>query len=361
MKRGVWLVGIAFWAEWAIGQTARPADPVMLAAAPKASTLPAVEPHVIEIQSNPSTAMRVHLLPHFATTIRMRDAVRSVVVGDPSLFKVDHDEDDPSLVIVHPTTEQPAQSDLEITTVSGQQAILWLVSDPHPKGPVDFALDYETPELRSFWRSESPLPSALIAETVPLGAPDPQERAASGRAANPAKPTSFAAKASLGQPSHARDTRLSELLAEQAEAPLPELYGQDPGAIKKEKHLEAGVSRVIDEGRTVVILFSVVNTAPHAVALLPPQIQLAGQVKKKWTTAEQLPVLAYRLDRERLEAGGRANGVAVFERPAFKQSNELLFLQMAEAGAVDQPALAPIGFGVSSKKGGIAYAADPAR
>lgn len=361
MKRRVWLVGIAFWAQGAIGQTARPPNPAVLPPAAKATTLPAVEPHVIEIQTDPSVARRVCLLPHFATTIRMRDAVRSVVVGDPSLFRVDHDEGDPSLVIVHPTTEQPAQSDLEITTISGQQAILWLVSDPHPKSPVDFALDYDTPEPRSFWRSESTLPSELIAETVPIGSPDPKARAASGRAANPAQPASFAPEASLGQPSHARDTRLNKLLAQQAEAPLPELYGNHPGGIKKEKHLEAGVSRVIDEGRTVVVLFSVVNTAPHAVALLPPQIQLAGQVKKKWTTAEQLPVLAYRLDRERLEAGGRANGVAVFERPAFKQSNESLLLQMAESGAVDQPALAPIGFGVSSKKGGTAYAADTAR
>jgi hypothetical protein len=38
----------------------------------------------------------------------------------------------------------------------------------------------------------------------------------------------------------------------------------------------------------------------------------------------------------------------VFERPPYKQSNETLFLQMAESGAVDRPALAPIGFGVSS-------------
>ncbi|MGH9581408.1 MAG: hypothetical protein ACRD4O_00535 [Bryobacteraceae bacterium] len=361
MKRGVWLVGLALWAQWAIGQTAGPPNPAVLAAAPEAATRPAIEPRVIEIHGKRCAARRVYLLPHFATTIRMRDTVRSVVVGDPSLFRVDHDEDDPSLVIVHPTTERPAQTNLEITTVSGQQAILWLVSDPQPKGPVDFALDYDTTDPRSFWRSESPLPSALIAETVPIGSPDPKAGIPRPRAAEATKPASFAAGASFRQSRDERDTRLSKLLAEQAEAPLPELYAQHPGAIRKEKHLEAGVSRVIDEGRTVVVLFSVVNAAPHAVALLPPQIQLAGQVKKKWTTAQQLPVLAYRLDRERLQPGDRANGVAVFERPAFKQSNESLFLQMAESGAVDQPALAPIGFGVSSRKGGIAYAADPAQ
>jgi len=33
----------------------------------------------------------------------------------------------------------------------------------------------------------------------------------------------------------------------------------------------------------------------------------------------------------------------VFERPGFKQSSETLFLQVADSGAVDKPALAPIG------------------
>jgi hypothetical protein len=39
--------------------------------------------------------------------------------------------------------------------------------------------------------------------------------------------------------------------------------------------------------------------------------------------------------------------VVLFERPPYKQSSETLLLQVAEAGAVDKPALAPIGFGVN--------------
>jgi hypothetical protein len=58
--------------------------------------------------------------------------------------------------------------------------------------------------------------------------------------------------------------------------------------------------------------------------------------------------LDFRLSRRRLGPGDRADGVVVFERPSFKQSNETLLLQMAESGAVDRPALAPIGFGISS-------------
>jgi hypothetical protein len=70
--------------------------------------------------------------------------------------------------------------------------------------------------------------------------------------------------------------------------------------------------------------------------------------RSKWSTAEQYPIADYRLSRRRIGPGARADGVVVFERPPYKQSNETLFLQIAESGAVDRPALAPIGFGISS-------------
>jgi hypothetical protein len=137
---------------------------------------------------------------------------------------------------------------------------------------------------------------------------------------------------------------------------LPALYGQKPGISPPGKELiKAGVSEVIDQGSAVVVLFSAVNVQDHAVELMPPQIQLGG-VKRtgklirrsRWSTAEQFPVTDFRMSRRRLGPGERADGVVVFERPSFKQSNETLFLQMAESGAVDRPALAPIGFGISS-------------
>ena len=103
------------------------------------------------------------------------------------------------------------------------------------------------------------------------------------------------------------------------------------------------------------MLFSVVNPQAHAVEILPPQIQLAGKLKKgfpvkrsHWGTSQQLAVKDFRLARRRIGPGERTDGVVVFGRPSFKQSNETLFLQIAESGAVDQPALAPIGFGVSA-------------
>jgi hypothetical protein len=311
--------------------------------------LPMVEPHVIHDQADSHAARRVYMLPHFATTVRMRDAVQSIVLGDTKLFRAEHDEGDASLVIVHALTAEPAQTNLEITTVSGQQVILWLICEEHPKAPVDFGLHFDTAVSSgggSFWRPESKSPSVLIAQTISV-----DRNTGSKEAGVPSlAPVSLPGSHTDANP----NARLDELLKRQQQAPLPKLYGQHPGPMKDDNHLKAGVSEVIDGGGTVIVLFSVVNTAPHAIALLAPQVQLGGQVKKKWTTSDQLPVLAYRLDRERLEPNGRANGVVVFERPSFKQAKQSLFLQQADSGAVDQPALAPIGFGVSTEKGGVA-------
>jgi hypothetical protein len=112
---------------------------------------------------------------------------------------------------------------------------------------------------------------------------------------------------------------------------------------------------VLDGGQQVIVLFSVVNTSKHAILLMPPQIQLGGKQKsgklvkhEHWSTAEQLAISDFRLSRRRIGPGERADGVVLFERPPYKQSTETLFLQMAESGAVDKPALAPIGFGVST-------------
>jgi hypothetical protein len=66
-----------------------------------------------------------------------------------------------------------------------------------------------------------------------------------------------------------------------------------------------------------------------------------------WANSEQLLVEDFRMSQRRIGPGERADGVLIFQRPSFKQSNETLLLQMADSGAVDRPALAPIGFGIS--------------
>ena len=143
---------------------------------------------------------------------------------------------------------------------------------------------------------------------------------------------------------------LDDLLQQQERAPLPALYGERlEGEDVKGDRLRVGISEVIDGGQQVFVLFSAVNTSSHAILLMPPQVQLGGKSRKgrivkrdRWSTAEQLAVADFRLNRRRVGTRGRADGVVVFERPPYKQSNEQLFLQMAESGAVDRPALAPI-------------------
>lgn len=103
----------------------------------------------------------------------------------------------------------------------------------------------------------------------------------------------------------------------------------------------------------MIVLFSAVNPTHHAILLVPPQVELGGKLRRgkifrhwQWTTGEQLAVEDFRLSTRRLAPGERADGVLTFMRPPYKQSSETLFLQIAEAGAIDKPALAPIGFGV---------------
>ena len=284
----------------------------------------------------------VYLAPRFATAIRMPDAVNSVVLGDPDSFTAEHSEREPQIVFVKPITAKAAQTNLLISTAHGYQANVLLISRGEAAGAqpdVDFMMRYR-PAGR--FVIEPSAPSLSIAQTVALPT--------SGQAtATPSdvRPAAQNADAALG---------FDALLERQRRAPLPALYGEKPGTAPPGKQiLKAGVSEVIDQGKEVVVLFSVVNVQNHAVELMPPQVQLGGKVKKGtivrhsvWSNSEQLPVEDFRMSQRRIGPGERADGVLIFQRPSFKQSNETLLLQVADSGAVDRPALAPIGFGISS-------------
>ena len=284
------------------------------------------------------------------TAIRMPEAVNAVAVGDPSWFKVEHSEREPDIVFVKALTTKPAETNLLVSTVSGQEMSLLLVSRGTGARNVDFVVKYRP--ARSFLIAPD-YPSQLIGETVPVGqAAEASEGPATGASARAFRRTAANLTAN-NQPD--QKTGLSALLARQEHAPLPILYGEHPGLEGAGGDpVKAGVSEVIDGGQQVIVLFSAVNPTRHAILLMPPQIQLGGKSRQgllhraRWTTAEQLPVEDFRLSKRRLGPGERADGVVLFERPPYKQSNETLFLQMAEAGAVDRPALAPIGFGVNT-------------
>lgn len=318
-----------------------------------------IHPQVRSQETADPKITTIDLTAHFVTTIRVPEAVNAVVVGDPALFQVEHSEHEPYLVFVKALTTEDAESNLLISTAKERQISFLLRSHGRGSSPakVDFLLRYQT--ARGFLIEPEAVPFALIAQTVSLAK---SQSSAVGPGASTA-PSSGTLVSAAFNPTSTQEASswptsgaLDSLLERQQQSPLPVLYGQRmEGDEVKGDHLRAGVSEVIDGGQQVIVLFSVVNRCKYAMLLMAPQIQLGGQEKsgklvkhKHWSTAEQLAVIDFRLSRRRIGPGERADGVVLFERPPYKRSTETLFLQMAESGAVDKPALAPIGFGVST-------------
>lgn len=282
----------------------------------------------------------VRLAARFTTAIRLPEPVSSVALGDPGKFLAEHSEKEPALVLVKPISEEATSSNLLITTVSGRHLSFLLRNEgAGAQPPVDFVLTYRTPD--SFLIAESGLGTNEVTVTERVSVP--------GALRQVRVPSASEVETSE------RDG-ITVLLERQQRAALPVLYGRRADTPEARGDLvKAGISKVVDQGQEVLVLFSVVNPQSRAIEILPPQIQLAGKVKKgfpvkrgRWGTSEQLAVREFRLSRKRIGPGERTDGVVVFSRPSFKQSNETLFLQIAESGAVDRPALAPIGFGVSA-------------
>jgi len=292
----------------------------------------------------------LRLAPSIATSVRMPEPVNSVVLGSPECFAVEHSEGESYLVTIRPRKDDACESNLQITTVSGKHALLDLKNIGAAAGStetIDILLQYGTENTGTFLIDNS-MPHTFVAETRSLD-PEPSKTSITTKTESVVSPVAL----TVVQP-NTTASPLDTLLARQQRAPLPTLYGQKPGEIPAGKRVMAGVSDVIDNGSQVIVLFSVFNPAGHAMEILPPQVQLGGKVKKKWTIGEQLPISDFRLSGHRLGPHERVDGVALFERPAFKQSSETLFLQIADSGAVDKPALAPIGFGISTIQGGSA-------
>lgn len=311
------------------------------------------QPRVVNLTDISDRVTTVEVAPHFVTAIRVPESVTSVAVGDPKLFQVEHSDHEPALVFVKVLTTNSAATNVLISTAKGHQLSLLVVSKgDEPHAPVDFLVEYQTE--RSFV-IEPDGPSSAIAETVTLAGPQGESPTASNNASHAALPASIDPTPTAVP---YRQGRLNDLLKKQEAEPLPTLYGEHPQSeAGGGERIRAGVGEVIDGGQDVVALFSVINPQHHSILLMPPQVQLGGKIKQgkfiehaKWTTAEQLPVIEYLMSKRRLGPGERADGVVLFERPPYKQSDETLFLQVAEAGAVDHPALAPLGFGISTSQ-----------
>jgi len=258
----------------------------------------------------------------------MPEEVTSVILGSPGEFKAEHNEGEPEYVYVKPITKQAAQSNLLIATKSGQHVALELVSDgtgiPNQSQPVDFLIEYRS--ARSFLiSSDSGTP------TMP---------AAPGKI--PAHEINSADAGSGSAPL----SNLDEEFRQQQKVNAPKWTKWE------DKQIETSIGDVRQWNNQTVISYSILNNSDQPVEIVPPQIQITGRsaAKKKkkkegkGIISDQLEIRDYRLSITRLEPGGRADGVVVFDRPNFKESTEKLFLQIAQADQVDRPILIRLPF-----------------
>jgi hypothetical protein len=285
----------------------------------------AVTPRVATITINPSEVTTLHLRPEFESTIHMPEEITSVILGSPGNFKAEHNEGEPEYVYVKPITKEAAESNLLIATKSGLHVTLELISDGVGASgsalPVDFLIEYRT--SRSFLIAGSASAEHVRVEPTGIASPSTQPRASAT-----AKPLSA--------------------IDEEYEL---QIRVNATGWTKWEgKQIETSLGDIRQWSNQTVISFSILNASDQPVEIVPPQIQISGRaVKKKKKegkslTADQLLIREYRLSATRIEAGARADGVVVFDRPNFKQSTEKLFLQIAQADQVDRPILIRLPF-----------------
>ncbi|PYY13515.1 MAG: hypothetical protein DMG60_21750, partial [Acidobacteria bacterium] len=238
----------------------------------------------------------LHLRPGYATSIRLPEEITSVVIGDPSRFKAEHSEAEPRLVFLKPITTQPAESDALITSKSGQQIILDLVSvgTTSENAKVDFFVDYRSPHTLLI---DSENQTFLIAEVRPV---------------------------SLMTESDLKRTQEPDVIAKELERQQHVSWLRWEG-----KQLLAALGESIRHDQRTIVGFSVRNDSQRVMELLLPQLQLTGTRRgRKRIKAEPIAVSECRMTTRRLAPGERADGVVVFERPAFKESTEQLQLQL---------------------------------
>jgi len=282
---------------------------------PKITTLP--------IEEGAVTVLR--LGAGYTTSVRMPEEISSVVIGNPASFKAEHSEAEPRLVFLKPTTTQAAESNALITTKSGQEISLHLISAGQAEGnsTVDFLLEYRSPNSVVIGSARTQgflIPEASsIPPPAPVSTPVPAEKLdVVGRELERQKAVSSPAWEG------------TELLVAVGESSQPE--------------------------RKMLLRFSVLNNSRRVVELLPPQIEFRGTATHKKgkgrIKAEPIAISEYRMTSRRLAPGERADGVVVFERPAFKESTEQLQLQLAEAAQVDRPILLPVPFTATNSGGG---------
>jgi hypothetical protein len=270
---------------------------------------------IVNLTVDPEQVLVLHLRPGYVSSVRVLEEVSSVVLGDPGTFKAEHSEAEPQLVFFTATTAKPAQTNALITTKGGRELPLSLVSlgKSDPNEMVDYVLNYERP--RSFLIASNHS-SFVVGDTRSITSADLR--------ADPPVPNAAANR----EPEVLKPERLEN----------PHWEG---------KLLRVAVGPTTEKEQQMIVSFAVLNSSSRTIEVLPPQVQLAGISKdkhRKAIKAEPVAIKDYSITTRKLAPGARADGVVLFERPSFKESNERLLLAITQAEEVDRPVLAPIAF-----------------
>ena len=272
-----------------------------------------ISPILTSMTMDPNTVTVIHLADGYSSSVKVPEEISSVVVGNPSRFKAEHSESEPQLVFLKPTTQLQCESNALITTKSGKEINLYLVSGGKAasNSRVDFFVEYRRPEGLGISADRQ---TFLIPETRPL-------------AAEPIGPIGTQER---------QQAFISKELDKQKALSAPQWVGTE---------LLAAVGTLVQHDGRTIVGFSVINNSKRTIELLPPQLELSGgRSSAKQITAESIPVSEYRITARKLAPGQRVDGVVVFERPSFKESSEKLQLQIADAEQVDRPLLLPVPF-----------------
>jgi hypothetical protein len=284
-----------------------------------------VAPKITVLPIEQGAVTVLHLATGYTSSVRMPEEISSVVVGNPASFKAEHSEAEPRLVFLKPITTLAVESNALITSKSGQEISLHLISAGQAAGNprVDFLLEYE--HSQSVGVNTSARPAFLIPDDGPVSPPEIVR--AIVRAEKP--------------------DRVGAELEMQEAISSPAWQGRE---------LLVAVGESSQHEYRTLLRFSVLNHSKHLVELLPPQIEFSGKATRKKgkgrIKAEPVAISEYRMTSRRLAPGQRADGVVVFDRPAFKESGEKLQLQLAEAAQVDRPILVPLPFTATNDGGG---------
>jgi hypothetical protein len=282
-----------------------------------------VIPKITSLPIEEGEVTLLHLGPGYTTSVRLPEEVSSVVIGNPASFKAEHSEAEPRLVFLKPLTSQLSESNALITTKSGHEISLHLVSAGKAAtiARVDFVVEYRRPQGLLI---NSDAQSFMIPEI---------------------RPVSLISLADSPPPRTEKADEIAQQLKRQQELSSPNWQG---------KEVLASIGESIERNHQTVLGFSVLNHSKRVIELLPPQLELSGARDGKRNgriKAEPVAVAEYQMTTRRLQPSERADGVVVFDRPAFKESRERLELDLAEAEQVDRPIVLPVPFTVGTAGG----------